>query len=226
MEEDGVILWLIASLNIERGIFIDIGSNDCINSNCANLVFNFNWQGTFIDGNKKLLDIGERNYNLFGKTKRLTLRFVESFLTPQNINDVLDKNELSKEIDFMSVDIDGNDYAVWQALNIVQPKIVLIENKVEYGKHDIVIPADTSFSPDEWGASPLSMTKLAEQKGYTLVAANSKGFNTFYLRNDLVNTVIPPLKIEILLDQPSIKNDFYNEAAMIAIENKKRQFSI
>jgi hypothetical protein len=32
------------------------------------------------------------------------------------------------------------------------------------------------------GASPFSMTKLAAQKGYTLVAANKKGFNTFYLR--------------------------------------------
>jgi hypothetical protein len=133
MEEDGIILWLTASLNIQKGTFIDIGSNDCINSNCANLVFNFDWQGTFIDSDSKLLKIGKRAYQLFGKTKELNLQFVEGFLSADNINDILNKYKVNDEVDFISIDIDGNDYTIWQALNVVHPKIVLIENKVEYG---------------------------------------------------------------------------------------------
>jgi len=212
MEEDGIILWLIASLDIEKGVFLDIGSNDCINSNCANLVFNFDWEGAFIDTDKKLLKIGERNYRLFGKTRKLNLKFIQSFLTSENINDLITKQIWSNEIDFMSIDIDGNDYYIWQALTCVKPKIVMIENKIEYGWHDIAVPADPSrFKSFEWGASPVALTKLAAEKGYTLVAANKKGFNIFFLRNDLMKENIPVLKLEDLLNDPEIKKDFYNK---------------
>jgi hypothetical protein len=117
MEEDGIILWLIASLNIDKGTFIDIGSNDCINSNCANLVFNFDWDGIFIDADKRLLKIGKRNYKLFGKTK-LNLKFIQSILTHENINEVINQHKWKDEIDFMSIDIDGNDYYICKLLTV------------------------------------------------------------------------------------------------------------
>jgi hypothetical protein len=215
MEEDGIILCLIASLNIEKGTFIDIGSNDCINSNCANLVFNFDWEGIFVDADRQLLKIGERNYKLFGKTQRLNLKFIQRRLTPENINAVIDEHRGKNEIDFMSIDIDGNDYYIWQALTCVKPKIVMIENKIEYGWYDIAVPADSShFKPHEWGASPLALTKLATEKGYTLVAANKKGFNIFFLRNDLMRENIPALKLKDLLNDPEIKKDFYDSNYM------------
>lgn len=224
MEEDGIILWLIALLNIRRGIFLDIGSHDCINSNCANLVFNFNWEGTFIDSDKKLLKIGERTYKLFSKTIRQKLRFVANFLTPENVNEIVGRHAINNEIDFMSIDIDGNDYFIWKALTCVRPKIVMIENKVEYGHHEISIPANSYFLQSEWGASPVSVTKLAEKKGYVLVAANKKGFNTFYLREDLINGTIEPLKIEDILKDPEVSRDFYDDAVMNAIRDKLEPF--
>lgn len=215
MEEDGIILWLIASLNIEKGIFIDIGSNDCINSNCANLVFNFDWEGIFIDADKRLLKIGECNYNLFGKIQKLDLKFIQAFITPENINELLDEHTSNDEIDFMSIDIDGNDYYIWKAITCVKPKIVMIENKIEYGWYYIAVPADSSrFKSHEWGASPVALTKLAAEKGYTLVAANKKGFNIFFVRNDLMNENIPQLKLEDLLNDTEIKKDFYDKQYM------------
>ena len=221
MEEDGIILWLIASLNIEKGVFLDIGSNDCINSNCANLVFNFDWEGVFIDADKKLLKIGDRNYRLFGKTKNLNLKFVQHFLSPENINDVITQQIWTNEIDFMSIDIDGNDFYIWQALTCVKPKIVMIENKIEYGWHDIAVPADAlRFKSFEWGASPFTLTKLAMEKGYTLVAANKKGFNIFFLRNDLMKENVPALQLEDLLNDPEIKKDFYDQHYMEELMKK------
>ena len=65
----------------------------------------------------------------------------------------------------MSIDIDGNDYAIWKALTYVQPKIVVIENKIEYGSYEIVVPADKNHAASQWGASIVSITKLAEEKG-------------------------------------------------------------
>ena len=212
--EDGIILKLITALNINNGFFIDIGSNDCINSNCANLAFNFNWNGVFIDADKSLLKIGERNYKLFKSDSKF--KFVEAFLYPENINEIVLNNiDKNTEVDFASIDIDGNDFAIWQALDCVRPKIVVVENKIEYGKYDIVIPTNDKFKQQEWGASIVSFTNLAIQKGYTLVSTNDAGFNAFYLRNDLFeNSSIKPLKLESVLENTSINKDFYSAEIM------------
>ncbi len=213
MEEDGIILNLLASINVAKGYFVDVGSNDCINSNCANLAFNFDWSGVFIDADKKLLNIGKRNYKFFGKKQ--DLKFVDCFLFPENINDVVGNHVSTKEIDFMSIDIDGNDYAIWQALEVVKPKLVVIENKIELGKVEIVIPAQPTFSSDEWGASIVSMTKLSEEKSYTLVAINCEGFNGFYMRNDCFEmSGLRPLALETVLSNDSIMASFYSENKM------------
>jgi hypothetical protein len=86
----------------------------------------------------------------------------------------------------------------------------MIENKIEYGRYDIAVPADARFKSFEWGASPIALTRLAAEKGYTLVAANKKGFNIFFVRDDLMIENIPALKLEDLLNDPEIKKDFYD----------------
>lgn len=219
MEEDGIILKLLASIYVEKGFFLDIGSNDCINSNCANLAFNFDWEGVFIDANAQLLKTGKRNYKRFGKEKNL--KFVHSFLFPENINEVVNKNVASKEIDFASIDIDGNDYAIWKALDCVKPKIVVVENKIEYGKYDIVVPAINAFFAAQWGASIVSISRVAQEKGYTLVATNKEGFNAFYMRNDCLEiSGLQPLSIETVLNNDNIKASFYPENKMIKLIQK------
>lgn len=214
LDEDGIILWIVASLGIQKGFFIDIGSNDCINSNCANLAFNFNWSGVFIDAEEKQLSIGRRNYQLFNKTKRNKLHFVHSFVTPENINTIT-QNFAEGEIDFISIDIDGNDYEIFQAISL-KPKFFVVESKIEYGKHDIAIGNKNGkgFSPSLFGASAYTMTRLAETQGYTLIATNKQGFNLFYLRNDLISQVLEPISIDDVLNDVSIRESFYDENFM------------
>ncbi len=213
LEEDGIILQIIAALNIKQGYFLDIGSNDCINSNCANLVFNLNWSGVFIDANQHLLNIGKRNYNFFKKNK--DLKFVNSMLYPHNINQIIKANATTLDIDFMNIDIDGNDYAIWEAIEIVNPKVVLIENKIEYGKFDIVVPVSEQFLPNQWGASIVSVTNLANQKGYTLIATNKQGFNAFYVRNDLfIKHNFKELLLAQVFASAQINSCFYGNTIM------------
>ncbi|NML20010.1 hypothetical protein HHL16_03945 [Pseudoflavitalea sp. G-6-1-2] len=223
MEEDGIILRLIASLGIEKGYFIDIGSNDCINSNCANLAFNFEWKGVFVDADEKLLKIGKRNYRFFNK--ETGNRFVQSFLTAENINSIIKENSSTEEIDFLNIDIDGDDYAIWKAIDCIQPKIVLVENKIEYGTHDIIVPATEPFLSSEWGASLVSFNKLANQKGYSLVATNREGFNAFFMRNDCLKTSgLQVLSVVQVLNRRHIKNSFYSQEVMMPlIESCKRE---
>ena len=67
--EDGILLNIFTKIGTTNKLFIDIGSNDCINSNCANLAFHHNWSGTFIDGNYKILNRGKYIYQKYFKQK-------------------------------------------------------------------------------------------------------------------------------------------------------------
>lgn len=224
-EEDGIIIKIIALLNIQQGYFVDVGSNDCINSNCANLVFNFNWKGIFIDADKRLLNIGKRNYRWFGKDRGL--KFVHSYLYPDNVNNIIAENITNTEIDFLSIDIDGNDYEIWKSIDCIAPKFVVVENKIEYGANDIVVPVNDKYSPDQWGASIVSMTKLAHQKGYKLIAVNKDGFNAFYLRNDIFDSKgLSELTIDSIVSNENIKASFYNEKKIDKMRNLLHQINV
>jgi hypothetical protein len=193
-DEDGIILWLAARIGCKQGFFVDIGSNDCVNSNCANLALNFNWSGVFVDAELPLLQIGRRLYSRYGLSG--SLKFVHQFVSEENIDDLL-KSWAPADVDFMNIDIDGNDYAIWKSIHSIRPKIVVAENRIEFGREALVVPVDKGFDPKYWGASIVSMTELATEKGYTLVATNFGGFNGFYLRNDLFATSgLKPLPLE------------------------------
>ena len=100
--------------------------------------------------------------------------------------------------------MDGNDYWLWEALDCVQPRFVLMEVHPEHGLEDYVMPYDPGFvwsaaAPEtRHGASPIAMTRLAEGRGYRLVGSNLYGFNVFFAREDVVPDV-PALGVEELL---------------------------
>jgi hypothetical protein len=129
-------------------------------------------------------------------------------ITAENINDLIKSGGVEGEIGLLSVDIDGNDYWVWKAIDVVKPQVVIIETHNEFGLNDIVVPYDPNYfypgkHPDYHGASPIAMTKLAKHKGYRLVGSNDLGFNFIYLRNDLLEEVIPEVSVDSLLTHPS-----------------------
>jgi len=130
-----------------------------------------------------------------------------------NINNLIEESGISGEIDLLSIDIDGNDYWIWDALEIIQPRVVIIETHVEFGLHNIVVPYDENYifpgkHPVYHGASPIAMTNLARRKGYRLVGANQYGFNTIYLRNDLATDLIPEISVDSILRHPKTIEDF------------------
>jgi hypothetical protein len=209
-EEDGLILFIMAALGIQRGIFLDIGSSDGIDSNCANLALNFGWQGTFIDGNKPQIEHGREFYEHHLETSIYPPKFVQAIVTRENINQILAEASVPPEIDLMSIDLDGYDYWIWDAISVTSPKVVIIETHVEFGMHNIVVPYDKDYMfpgrhPDYHGASAVAMEKLARKKGYRLVGANRFGYNTIYIRNGLAPT-IPAISIESVLSHPRNKD--------------------
>jgi len=201
-DEDGIILFLLGVVGIGPAKFVEIGGGDGVGaSNCANLALNLGFDGLFIDGNQDLIQKGLKFYAEHPDTHFYPPRFREALVTKKNVNKILREAEFEGEVDLLSIDIDGNDYWIWEAIECVQPRIVVTETHVEFGQRSIVVPYKEDFAwqpgmnPYYLGASPAAMTKLADRLGYRLVGANRFGFNTFFVRKDLAANLIPEVDV-------------------------------
>ena len=201
-DEDGIIVFLLAAIGIGPGKFVDIGGGDgVLASNCANLALNFGFHGLFIDKDLEQIRKGERYYRDNPDTRLYPPKFRRAMVKTTNINQVIRDEGFEDEIDVLSIDIDGNDYWIWEAIECIRPRIVVVESHVEFGMNSIVVPYDENYAwergvhPQYLGASPVAMTRLAEKLGYRLVGANRFGFNAFYVRNDLGKDVIPTIAV-------------------------------
>ncbi len=204
-DEDGLLLFLFAALGTTNRTFVDIGSgNGVYGSNCANLAVNFGWHGLFIDGAEASISQGIEFYKKHPDTFLYPPKFKCAIVTRENVNQLIQECGFEGEVDLMTIDIDGNDYWVWDGLECIQPRVVIIETHVEFGYHNIVVPYDREYvypgrHPDYHGASPVAMVRLANRKGYRLVGANRFGFNTIYVREHEGIDLIPTVSVEDIL---------------------------
>lgn len=212
-EEDGKLLYIFSLLGMGNKRFVDLGSHDCVNSNCANLVVHFNWHGLFVDGDPRLLAIGQQFYKKTPNAWSYKPQFLNAFLTKDNVNHLLEQQGFEGEIEFLSIDIDGNDYWIWDALTVIQPKVVLIECQVSFGLRNAVVPYQADFVNDVsannyYGASGVALQKLGKKKGYRLVGANEYGNNLFFVKNGLAENELPEISIESTLQHPFATSKF------------------
>jgi len=223
-EEDGIALALLASLGEGPRLFIDIGAGDGVfASNCANLAINLGFHGLFIDANAALVERGRAFYAGHPDTSVYPPVFANAAVTPATVNDLVAAAGFGGEIDFLSIDIDGNDYWVWEALTVVEPRVVLIETHPELGHRSLVAPyADDPGHVAEMpahflGASPAAMTALARRRGYRLVAANRFGFNLFYVREHLITPTMRAISPDDLFRHPRLKARMLPDSALAGL---------
>jgi len=213
-EEDGKLLYIFSVLGMDNKSFVEIGSDDGINSNCANLYFNFGWHGLFIDGNKKSIERGTYFYSKYPHPWYYKPKFRHAIVTRENVNELVSEAGYSGEIGLLSIDIDGNDYWIWDALEVTAPQVVIIETHNEFGLRNIVVPYDKNYSypgrhPVYHGASPVAMVKLAGKKGYRLVGANEFASNFIFVKNGLGEEFLPEVTVESVLTHPSVAEDYH-----------------
>lgn len=189
--EDGIIQHLIRHIEIPNKIFVEFGVEDYTEANTRFLLQNNNWTGLIMDGSEENIE-KVKNDPIYW---RYNLQAVSAFIDRDNINELILKNGISGDIGILSVDIDGNDYWVWEQIKVVSPRIVICEYNSLFGNmHAISVPYDKAFVRSEkhfsnlyYGASIGAFDYLASQKGYTLVASNSAGNNLFFVRDDLAH---------------------------------------
>lgn len=207
-EEDGKLLLIFSVLGMTNKTFVEIGSDDGVNSNSANLYFNFGWHGLFVDGNQRSIKRGKKFFSKYPHPWYYNPKFVCAKVTRENVNELIEGAGISGEIGLLSIDIDGNDYWIWDAISVIDPQVVIIETHNEFGMNNIVVPYDPDYSypgkhPDYHGASPVAMNRLAQKKGYRLVGANELGFNFIFIKKGLADKELPEVSVESVLTHPS-----------------------
>lgn len=190
--EDGLLLYIFSKIGVKTNKFVDIGCGG--SSNTANLVINFGWSGVGIDGNAESIQKTTEFFidKIGPRIKNLT--FKQSWITKDNVNRVIEENGVTGEIDLISIDIDGNDYWIWEAIDVVNPRVVLIEYNASFGRErSLSVKYDPNFETlkkhsSRWyhGASLTALTKLGKRKGYALIGCESNGVNAFFIRTDLI----------------------------------------
>ena len=193
--EDGIIQYLLNKVNVKRKIFVEFGVEDYQESNTRFLLTNNQWSGLVIDGDKENIDNLKRDPIYWAAN----LKAIPCFITKDNIDQLITSNGIEGEIGILSVDIDGNDYWVWQAIKSISPAIIICEYNSHFGSSaEITIPYDKDFYRDNnhfskiyYGASISALNSLANTKGYKLVASNSVGNNIFFVRDDLLENLEP-----------------------------------
>lgn len=188
--DDGIIQYLLSKIDIPAAneIFIEFGVENYTESNTRFLLTNNNWQGLIIDGSTANIDYIKRD-NIYWK-HRLTA--TTAFITKDNINHLIKDAGITGEIGILSIDIDGNDYWVWQAIDEVDPIIVIVEYNSVFGKDNpftIIYQDDfergkSHYSNLLYGTSLLSICDLAKAKGYNFIGCNSAGNNSYFIRKD------------------------------------------
>ena len=209
-DEDGVILFLLAAADGGPRRVLDLGAGDGVYaSNCANLLLNLGFDGLLVEADGGSISAAERFYARHPDTRERPPATVQAFLTRENVDDVVSAAGLEGEIDLLSIDVDGNDYWLWEALACVQPRFVVIEAHPELGRDDYVMPYRADFvwkaaPPDgRHGASLLALVRLGERLGYRPVGANQYGFNVFFARED-VAPALPAISLDQLFERARV----------------------
>jgi hypothetical protein len=195
--EDGIIRFLFSQIGFESRRLVEFGFG-ATQSNSLRLILHEGFTGLLMDGSAENCDFFAR------AARRRGLQGVEAFrafLTRENLNQTILGRGLAGDIDFLSLDVDGNDYWFWEALDCVSPRVVCIEYNAGIGPSlSWTVPYDPQFEryakhPSGFfhGASLKALESLGGRKGWRLVGCDSTGTNAFFLRGDVEAAALPTL---------------------------------
>lgn len=191
--EDGIIQYLVRRAKIPRHSrsFVEFGVQSYVEANTRFLLINDNWRGLIMDADEQNI-AAARAWPLFWKYDLTAKR---ALVDRDNVNDLIAGAGFAGEIGLLSIDVDGNDYWIWERIATIEPIIVVIEYNSLFGSsRAVTIPYDPLFRWDRahyshlyWGCSLRALELLGRQKGYVLVGSNEAGNNAFFVKETHLN---------------------------------------
>jgi hypothetical protein len=186
-DEDGIIDEIFRRIGTANRQVFEFGCGDGLENNSTYLLFT-GWSGVWLDGGAENIRAVENHFSRQIQSGKLKTK--QTFITAENINSLVRESGVDPELDLLCIDIDGNDYWVWKAIEGIRPRVVVVEyNGTFRPPHKIVQtynPASRWNSSNYFGASLKALEELGREKGYALVGCNVSGIDAFFVRQDLV----------------------------------------
>tara|TARA_A100001015_G_scaffold231373_1_gene261946 strand:+ start:1549 stop:2472 length:924 start_codon:yes stop_codon:yes gene_type:complete len=207
--EDGILDFLISSINIESIKFVEIGVGDYIECNTRLITKLYPFNGLVCDPNQNLLNNIESYKNEF----RGNLKTYNDYVSDENIKKILEENDFIQNLNLFSLDIDGNDYYILNELPPGLSDIFVAEYNQNFGPDlEITIPKIKNFNRFKYhysglcyGVSLKSLIKLMKDKKYKFIGCNTHCCNAFFLKEDLIK------KNQILIEPNNNLETYFND---------------
>lgn len=192
-EEDGIIQEIFRRIGVGNRTFLEIGVGNGVQNNTLYLLKQ-QWRGGWIEGSDTNAQFIRRAFER--SISQGVLEFQQALVSAENINQLVAATSFAgQEIDLLSIDIDGNDYYVFEKLDCLDARLVVIEYNARFpppARWRIPYHSDYSWDGSDWfGASLQTMSDLFEKRNYALVSCNVTGSNAFFVRSDLVGDHFP-----------------------------------
>lgn len=205
--EDGILHYIFSRIGTTNRKLVDIGAGTFRASTVTNLIVNQGFSGLLIDGDKKQVEMSKIFYLHHPETRSFPPKTLCEFVTTDNINSILKDNDYTGEIDLLSIDIDGIDYWLLNAISAISPRVIVVEyNNLIEPELSWSIPYDEDFNcanydvNKNWtsycGASLKAFVNLCEKKGYRLVGINRGGYNAFFIKNNIKDSFLPKVSVK------------------------------
>lgn len=203
-DEDGILAEIFRRIGAVHKSFVEFGCGDGLENNTAYLLAQ-GWRGLWMDGD-------DRNSQMIGHgfgplIEHGLLQFRCEFITRDNIDGLIAAAGLGDEIDLLSIDLDGNDYYLWEAINCISPRVVVAEYNAKFQPPfawRIAYNAKHAWQGDDYaGVSLSALEELGRRKGYRLVGCNLSGVNAFFVRQDLAGDLFASPATAAHLFQPA-----------------------
>jgi hypothetical protein len=218
MGDDGILWYLFSLIGTTNKKCVEICAGDGIECNTANLIINDGWVGLLFDGNEENTRRGERFYAICPETLFSPPTLVNAWITAENVNSLIRDAGFAGEIDLLSLDMDGVDYWIWRAIDVIRPRVVVVEYNISLGPELAVTvpynpdfvwqatPGSSDFRDWYFGASLAAFAKLGREKGYRLVGSLRHGLNAYFIRSEISPDILPEITPASCFESPLIKN--------------------
>jgi len=226
-DEDGILLYIFSRIGIKTHRAVEMCAGDGIECNVANLILNHRWTALLVDGNSDNIEVARAFYKSRPETRHWGPDIKQAWLTRDNVNQLLSDAGYVGEVDLLSLDVDGNDYWLWQALTVIEPRVVVLEYNHLHGPYvsvsvpyrDNFVAEFSKYGSDYAGASLAAFIKLGRSKGYRYVGSNTIGTNAFFVRDDISTDLLPEADPLQAFSHPRAK--FGMEVRFKAIKDKE-----
>ena len=187
-DEDGILHEIFRRIGEGQRTFVELGSGDGLENNTLFLLTQ-GWRGLWLEGSARRVSAAKKALAREIREGRLTV--AQHFVTAKNIDGAIARQAPSAEIDLLSIDLDGNDYYILEAIQSVKPRVIVAEYNAKF-------PPDVAWAieyneahrwdgTDYFGASLKALELLLAKRGYALVGCNMLGSNAFFIRRELAS---------------------------------------